>query len=197
MTFTDIIIPTMPEHKYLEILQRLGTKQAIFLYEKNNKKTFETLQKKYDIKIHTGLINSKQQHPLNITKGTRHNVDRYKYKLHYDFEHLQRKDSMHYRRSGMNQVIGKIMKEKEKMYIINYAKILTSKNPHVILGKIELNLKIARKYGFDVAIASMAKKPRHLRSKEQLQALIKMLKYPDIAKKSTQSLSKYIQQIQR
>lgn len=194
MTFTDIIIPTMPEHKYLEILQRLGTKQAIFLYEKNNKKTFETLQKKYDIKIRTGLINSKQQHPLNITKGTRHNVDRYKYKLHSDFEHLNKKDSMHYRKSGMNQVIGKIMKEKNKTYIINHSKITTSKNPHIILGKIILNLKIARKYGFNVAIASMAKKPKHLRSKEQLKSMIAMLGYHKIANQSTKTIHNYLQE---
>lgn len=183
------------EEKYIKNLQKVGTKQALLLYTEKKDQNLEDLETKYDMKLYTGVIDSKTQTPLNFSKGTRFNVEKYSYPIHYGFEHFNKKDSMHYRRSGMNQVIGKLMKEKNKIYAIAAEPIINSKTPHIILGKLSLNLKIARKYGFKVIIAGMNKNPNLIRSGHQLKAIIDMLGYEDIAKNAVNTLHNYLEKV--
>ena len=93
----------------------------------------------------------------------------------------------------MNQVIAKLLKERDKYYVIPVENILTSPEPQILLGRIELNLKMARKYGFNVIIAGMNTDPKLLRAKEEYKSLIRSLGYEDLAKEAVHNLDTSLQ----
>lgn len=190
--FVDICIPKNNEEEFIKIAQRLGTKKLLFLYNKKEKDLKE-LQKTTKIKLFSGLIDSQKDNSLNFAKGERKNVENKKIKFLYGFENLEQKDSLHYRRSGINQVIGKLIKNKEKILVIDMEKIFEKKNNSMLLGRIQFNLRMAKKYKLNLIIASFAKKPRNLRSGKDYEALIRTLGYQEEAKKAVNTLNQVLE----
>lgn len=194
MTYTEVIRPKKDEEEYLKILSKLGTQKVLFLYEKEPK-TLENVEKTYDIEIYTGLIDTNKPHDIVFKKGNRHNVENRSVPYLYGFESFSNNDHMHYRKSGMNQVIAKLLEERDKYYVIPVENILTSPEPQILLGRIELNLKMARKYGFNVIIAGMNTDPKLLRAKEEYKSLIRSLGYEDLAKEAVHNLDTSLQSL--
>lgn len=194
MTYIEVICPKKHEEEYVKILSKLGTEKVLFLYEKEPK-TLENLEKTYDIEIFTGLIDTNKPHNIVFKKGNRHNVENRSVPYLYGFESFSNNDHMHYRKSGMNQVIAKLLKERDKYYVIPVENILTSPEPQILLGRIELNLKMARKYGFNVIIAGMNTDPKLLRAKEEYKSLIRSLGYEDLAKEAVHNLDTSLQSL--
>ena len=190
--FVDICIPKNNEEEFIKIAQRLGTKKLLFLYDKKEKDLKE-LQKTTKIKLFSGLIDSQKDNSLNFAIGERKNVENKKIKFLYGFENLEQKDSLHYRRSGINQVIGKLIKNKEKILVIDMEKIFEKKNNSMLLGRIQFNLRMAKKYKLNLIIASFAKKPRNLRSGKDYEALIRTLGYQEEAKKAVNTLNQVLE----
>lgn len=189
--FTDICIPNNNEEEFILIAEKLETKKLLFLYDKKEKDLSE-LQKKTKIKLFSGLIDSQKENALNFAKGERKNVENKKIKFLYGFEELEQKDSLHYKRSGINQVIGKLLKDKEKVLVIDMEKVFETKNKEKLLGRIQFNLKLAKKYKLNLVIASFAKKPKNMRSGKDYEALIRVLGYQEEAKKAVNTLNQVL-----
>ena len=95
----------------------------------------------------------------------------------YDFELNEFKDKTHYRESGINQVIAKLMSTNKVEYIINFQTLLKA-NPlrrANIFGRIMQNLRICKKYKVKVGIYSFASNPMELRNPKDMEALLKVL----------------------
>ncbi|MFP4567932.1 MAG: hypothetical protein ACLFN8_03225 [Candidatus Woesearchaeota archaeon] len=200
MTFTDICIPQGNEQTFLDIAQRLGTKSILFLYEPKHeikKEELEKLKEKNpNIKINTAhiILKNTNKQGMNFAKANLQTLEN-KYITHiYDLESLEEKDNHHYRRSGMNQAIAKKIKEQDKTIIIALEQIITNKEPHKLIGRVQQNLELIRKYTLKVAIASMAEKPENIRPAKEIQALIKTLGYEEIAKRAIQEITKQIKE---
>ncbi len=184
--FIDIVIPKGNEEQFIQIAKELGTEKLLFLYNEKPK----------EIKGHfSGQIVTKNpgHKAIFFSKGSRGLVENRNVKFHYGFEELEKKDSLHHRRSGMNQVISKLMSEREKTMIIDFEKYLQGPK-EIYIGRLHQNLKLAKKYGFQIAIASFATKPQNLRAANELKHLIKSLGYHDLAKKSVQTLSQALEE---
>ncbi|MFT4311216.1 MAG: hypothetical protein ACMXX7_01165 [Candidatus Woesearchaeota archaeon] len=187
--FVDVALPKGNEKEFVEIAKKLGTEALLFLYDKKIG-DFETKE----IKIYKGLINSKNQQKITFNIGERFSVEQKHQKYLYGFETLERKDSMHQRRSGMNQVIAKLIKQKEKTYIIDFEKFIERQDKETILGRLNQNLMLARKYELDVAICSFATKPENLRPQMELKSLISSFGFQQIAKKSVTTLHEKLEE---
>ena len=81
-------------------------------------------------------------------------------------------DYIHYRNSGLNQVLCKIAKTNGKIIIINFRDVLFKKEQEkaVLLGRIAQNVVLCRKYKVKVRIGSFASKKEELRDVSSLRS---------------------------
>ena len=82
----------------------------------------------------------------------------------FDFELLHAKDHLHYRRSGLNQVLCKIAHDNEKMIAFSFRSLLNSKNKALLLGRVMQNIRFCRKYKVKTLLASFAKNEFEVRN---------------------------------
>ncbi|MFT4261186.1 MAG: hypothetical protein ACMXX9_02015 [Candidatus Woesearchaeota archaeon] len=160
----DIAIKNEFEQEIKDVSKKLGN-QIIFLEKKRD----SYISKEYE---------------LHFSKATRSNIENKQKPYHFGAEYLEEKDSVHHRRSGMNQVHMKLMKEHKKTLVIATEPLIESQEKPLIIGRIKQNLKLAKKYSVPVIICSMATKPGSLRQAQELKSFIKSLGYEDIAKKA-------------
>lgn len=190
--FVDVCIPNGNEKEFVQIAERLETKGLLFLYDKEEKgKILSELQKQTKVKLYAGLLISKNTSKPGITfaKAEQQNIENKNLKFLYDFEEQEEKDSFHYRRSGANQVLCELMKEKEKIFVFDMEKIiLNSREREKLLGRMIQNLMLVKKYKLQSIICSFASKPENLRAEKEYSSLIRAFGYEEEAKKSTELL---------
>ncbi len=188
--FIDVCIPNNNEEEFIKIATALGTKGLLFLYEKQQK-DLKLLQTKTKLKLYSGIITKTNTNKPGIifAKGEQQNIENKNMKFLYDFEELEQKDSFHYRRSGVNQVLSAIMKEKEKVLVFDMEKIIIhSRAREMLLGRMMQNLMLAKKYKLTTVICSLATKPEHLRAEMEYASLIRSFGYEELAKQATENL---------
>lgn len=95
--------------------------------------------------------------------------------LVFGVELIHKKDSMHYVRSGIDQVIAKIVAEKDKIIAFSFCDILNSKNKAKIMARMMLNIKVCKKYKVKFEFLNLASKKEEFRSKKDLKAFFRIL----------------------
>ncbi|MFH0875715.1 MAG: RNase P subunit p30 family protein [archaeon] len=175
--YTDICFPSNNEEEYIRIAQKIKLGGLLFIYPADTEisKIKERLKEK-SVKLYYGaLIESDKD--LNKTKTTellvsdlpiRQFIESKKIKLHYGFESYEKKDSLHYRKSGLEQVVSKIFYEKEKIYGFSHSLILNARNKPLVFGRMMQNIRLLQKYKNNIFIGSFAKSPYELRSRSEL-----------------------------
>tara|TARA_Y100000034_G_C6903795_1_gene418801 strand:+ start:1238 stop:1828 length:591 start_codon:yes stop_codon:yes gene_type:complete len=95
----------------------------------------------------------------------------------YSLEKFRIKDKLHYRDSGLNQVLAKLAKKNRIKVGINFNDILNIEGEKraIILGRIMQNIRICNKYKVDMIIGSFAKDKYGLRNGKDLVAFGKLL----------------------
>ena len=83
-------------------------------------------------------------------------------------EKTRTKDFMHYRDSGLNQVLCKLAKKNNIAIGFNFNEVLNSKNKPLLLGKMMQNVRLCRKYNVKMIIISGAKNHYELRYSQEL-----------------------------
>lgn len=196
---TEVAIPKNNEKDFIGVAERLGIKSLLFLYEKNDKsqsKMLEELQKTTKIKLQTALLNKKVPKQICFCTGERKNVEDKNATHLYGFELLEEKEHFHYRKSGMNQVISKLLQQKNKTLVIDMEKILEAKNAKQdqpqLIGRLSQNLILARKHKLNLIICSLATKPENLRTEKHYKSFLNMLGFEEQAKIATELLSEQL-----
>ena len=89
-------------------------------------------------------------------------------------EEADKRDNVKQRDSGINHVMAKIAKEKGISFLINYSKLrkLEGKQRALILARIIQNLKICRKAGAEIKIASLARNEKEIAEKKEMQEFL-------------------------
>ncbi|MFA6074094.1 MAG: hypothetical protein WC758_08305 [Candidatus Woesearchaeota archaeon] len=188
--FIDVCLPKDNEEKFIEIAEKLGTSGLLFLYDKQEK-NLSGLREKTKLKLYAGLIvkTNTNKPGIMFAKGEQQNMENRNLRFMYDFEEIEQKDSFHYRRSGANQVLANIMKEKNKVMVFDMEKIFTSlRQKEFLLGRMTQNLMLAKKYKLDTIICSFATKPENLRAEKEYASLIRVFGYEELAKIATENL---------
>lgn len=90
-------------------------------------------------------------------------------------DYLTKNDKMHFRNSGLNQVLCKIAKKNNIAIGISFSRILNSKKRSKDFGRIIQNIKFCKKYKVKLVLATFAKNKWELRTSKDLLALGQLL----------------------
>ena len=93
----------------------------------------------------------------------------------YGMETIHPKDSMHFVRGGLDQVLCKIAAEKGKILAFSFSDILNSSSQGKLLARIMFNVKLCKKYKVPMMVCSFAASKEEMRSAKDLQALGRIL----------------------
>lgn len=167
----DIVMPNNNEEAFAAIAKKLGTTELLFLYSLESFKPG-----KNGIYCTSSQIKqAKKKCPFVFVKaeGDSRKIAEQKPFAIYGFEYVEKKDSLHYRRSGMDQVLAKIMAENNIAYAFSFSDLLNTPNymQSIVLGRMRQNLLLAKKYSVKVIIASFATEPYMMRSEKDLGCL--------------------------
>ena len=92
------------------------------------------------------------------------------------------REHTHYRRSNMNQVIAKMIKDNNKIYILDFKYLLNSKKRGKLIGRILQNTNFLNKYRCKTGIATFADNRLGMRLEDNLEALSRVLGMKKLAK---------------
>lgn len=90
-------------------------------------------------------------------------------------ESSPRKDNMHFRNSGINQVICKLCKANNTAIAIPIAEIINLKKRNATLGRVMQNIKFCRKYKVRMIAASFAKTRLEQRTPSDVESFLRTL----------------------
>ena len=183
---TDIVFPSGNEKEFLEIGERLGFKSLIFVYRDLSK----VKEIKNGIKISYGVLVSetdkkklikkidkiKQKNYLALVQARDESFNRFvlektRADTIHGLEWAERKDAMHYRRSGLDQVLCKIAKEKGKIIVFSLKDVLKP----IILGRMAQNIKLCKKYKIKFLLGSFAKQIGEMKNEHDLSYFLSQL----------------------
>jgi len=86
-----------------------------------------------------------------------------------------KKDYMKFRNSCLNQIICKILAKNNIILIFSFSQLLNSKNKPILLGRMQQNVKLCKKYKVKMRIASLAENKWELRSEDSLKSFGKII----------------------
>ncbi len=113
----------------------------------------------------------------------------------YGYEENSRKDFIHHRNSGINQIIAKILFEKKIAFGFSFAAVLKNS---MVIGRMKQNVILCRKYNVEMILASFALKKNDVRTLEDLKVFGKIIGMTGAeVKKSFSILSKKIEYMRK
>jgi ribonuclease P/MRP protein subunit RPP1 len=162
----DYIIASGNEKEFIKMAERLGYDELVFI---DAKKTAE-LKSKIKITTSRRIFKSDVKKDRQLIEGR--NAD-----IIYEFEQEKRRDATHFRSSGLNHVLAKLMKEKKVSYGLSFSQLLraSADEQAQILGRMLQNIKLCRKYKVPVIVASFARHPYEMRDKKDIIAFARTL----------------------
>ena len=93
----------------------------------------------------------------------------------YNLEAGKEKDGIFSRRSGLNQVLAKLARDKGVTIIFSYALFAQAKNKAVILGRMQQNYRLCKKYKVKIQVASLATKKEEIQTEITLKAFERLI----------------------
>ncbi len=93
----------------------------------------------------------------------------------YGIESIHEKDSLHYVRGGLDQVLCKIAVQKGKTIAFSFSELLNTANKARMLGRMRFNLALCHKYKVKTLISNFALGKMDLRSAKDLEAFGRIL----------------------
>jgi RNase P/RNase MRP subunit p30 len=193
--YADIVFPRGNEEEFIEIAEKLGYSAIIFAYGKTDKLPESMPNSK--LKIFTAIVceekeiqKAKNKADIVLVKSTGNDrwvLEKSKADVLFGLEEVHRKDFMHHRASGLNQVLCRIAAKKGKKIGLSFSSVLNSGSMlrAQIMGKMMQNIRFCRKFKVGMVIASFAKKPYEMRSPGELMAFgISLGMHPKEAKDS-------------
>lgn len=92
----------------------------------------------------------------------------------FGVEKLFAKDSLHYPKGGLDQVLCKIAAGKEKAVGFSFSELLNAVNLPQLLLRMKFNLKLCRKYGVKTVFSNFSRKKEEMRSAKDLEAVFRV-----------------------
>lgn len=175
----DIIFPDRNEKEFVEVAEKLGYKGLIFVYP--SKAGFADAAKLgAKTKVICALISDQkkiQQARQNLvpvfvksTGDDRFAFEKSKPDLVFELEEAQKHDYIHQRASGLNHILCELAKKNNVGIGFSFSSVLNSSGMlrAQIIGRMQQNISLCRKYKNKVVIASFARNPFEMRSPQDL-----------------------------
>jgi len=104
-------------------------------------------------------------------------LEKSKVDIVYGIENIHPKDSLHFVRGGLDQVLCTFAAEKGKILAFSFSELLNAsdKERGKLLARMMFNIKLCKKYKVPIVLASFAASREEMRSAKDLQALGRIL----------------------
>jgi len=90
-------------------------------------------------------------------------------------EMIHPKNSLHYPRSGLDQVLCEIAAKKRKKIIFSFHDILISEHNAALLRRMAMNIELCKKYNLEMIWSTFCESTQELRSASDLKSLWRVL----------------------
>lgn len=181
MFMIDIVFPGKNEKDFIELAEKLGYSGLVLVYD--NKESIPDLKKfKTKLKLKTALLASQKKVQSARTKSklvfvkavedNRFAFEKSRPDLVFAVEEAQPRDFMHQRGSGLNHIMCRFAKENNVKIGFSFNSILNSSamSRAQIIGRMQQNILLCRKFKCNTVIASFAKDPYEMRFSKDLLA---------------------------
>ena len=126
----------------------------------------------------SSVINCKE---LNIVFGgdekvNRKAVENRNVDILVNVEKSGNKDSLHFRNSGLNQVLCKLAYDNKVAIGFSFNEILRSRDRGVLIGRVMQNIRLCRKYKVKMVFATFAKNKYEMRDARDLISFCRVLR---------------------
>jgi hypothetical protein len=175
----DAVFPDNNEEKFIDAALRFGYKK-ILLVSRDLKYTYKSSR----IQVMNGYL-LKSQNELSKARKYFDYVfapaDRIFFEMKADFivgsEASEKKDSLHFRSTELNQVHAKLAKENGICIVFDFSLLLQPRmwQRQKCLGKMMQIAVLAKKYGLKHCVFSLASDPNQMRSQTIYSALLRVL----------------------
>ena len=170
----DIVFPDKNEKQFIQMAERLGYDRLVFVYEKAG-----PMVESSKVKIEKAVL--AKPNKVGRVKGTvivecsdylRYALESKNVDIIFNLEN-QKKDFMHHRNSGLNQVLAGLAHKNKIKIGVSLSNIFKAENMlrSQILGRIMQNIRICRKYKVDMVLASFAHEPFEMRTPKDIMSL--------------------------
>jgi RNase P/RNase MRP subunit p30 len=178
----DIVFPKGNEPLFVEMASKLGYTSLCFVYDI---KSFPAGKLKYDIDVKYGVLCSEKDVFkakklsdavfVKAPENARHLVESNKNISVFDFEYNLQKDFLHQKRSGLNHILCSLCLKNNIKICFSFNSLLKTEVGFrdVILGRIEANIRLCRKYKNSVVFGSFASSPYEMRAFKDLSCFFK------------------------
>lgn len=186
--FADIVFPEKNEEEFILTAERLGYSAICFAYELGDvekiRKRISELAGKSKLNVYLcfavkpkDCAKARNYCEFVLVKSSGNDQDvleKNDFDVLLDAELSQSRDAMHYRMSGLNQVLCKIAADKKRIIGINLRNILdyNSEDRQMIIGRIMQNVMLCRKFKAKMIIFSGARKPMQMKGHNDLISLM-------------------------
>ena len=183
---SDIVFPKGNENALISMAKRLGYDGLTLVYEYD--RSFRRLSlDSLGLSLRYGLLCS----PSDIEKAQglcdfilvrsgpkdRYVIERQKPDMMFGLESLERKDSLHARNSGLNQVLCTLMSKNDISLGISFSSLLRCEHllRATLLGRMMQNIILCQKYKVNIMLASFASDPLGMRNPKDLLSLARLI----------------------
>jgi RNase P/RNase MRP subunit p30 len=177
----DIVIPQGNEYAFIEMAEKLGYSEIIFLY-KYGAKLPHISELSNSVTIKKGILGDskhlrKENDYILAVRAEENNRTFFEHKkidIIFGLESVGSRDFIHHRNSSLNQILCRLAKENMITVGISFSDLFTN-HPYIILGRMIQNIRFLKKYGASYEIFSFAENPFHMRSSYDLSLFLKNL----------------------
>lgn len=182
------------EVEYFRLAPLLGYKGIIFLHPLKefvviSKKTFPIVDA--IVCSASEVVAARKLSSLVLVYSTavsKNNTDRYcieriKPDIMHGFELSPRKDFLHHRHSSLNQVLCKLMFEKQVAYGLSLHALLSSPSFAVVAGRVMQNIVLCKKYKVPIVVGSFAQHPLEMRSASDVVSFLRFVGLDSVSAK--------------
>jgi RNase P/RNase MRP subunit p30 len=189
MRYVDLVFPNGNELEFAQMAERLSYPGVCFVYEYNKFKPAADILAdisksghNFKLAVYSGIIcipkdiqkarNKADFIICNDTENIRETVEKDRPDVLFGMEMQKKRDYMHQRNSGLNQVVCDIANSKNVAFGISFKCILEARNKQILLGRIMQNIRLYKKYKSKIVFASFAEKPMQMRSPKDLASFL-------------------------
>jgi RNase P/RNase MRP subunit p30 len=168
----DFVMPNGNEEEFVPMAERLGYTSLCFVYTTDFKR--KDIKASYALLCEKNFDKAKQKADIVIARceDARKAIESKRIDFIYDIEYNLKRDSMHFRNSGLNHVLCTLMKENNVGYIINIKDIINPKDTQFI-GRVIQNIRLCKKFGVKVELGSFAATPFEMKGANDVKSLMK------------------------
>ncbi len=184
----DVVFPHGNEKQFVDLGRKLGVTRLIFAYRSVDDAAQLPDDWKKALFIDTASSDAaKKQIMIAEKKGflslvVAHSAAFNRFILEktaatalVDAEFVNKTDHLHFRRSGLDQVLCRLAARNKKAFFFSFSHLLESKDWSVLLGRVMQNISFCQKYRVPYGMVSFAHDPLEMKGMRDLKSLMRVL----------------------